>query len=249
MILAPLRLAIVGAVLNEADNIGPVCDEIAATMRGFGPFEVIFTDDGSTDGTLAALEAARARLPELRIISHGERCGKSAALRSAIAASRAEWIGTMDGDGQDDPADILRMLAAAEAWCTAHPGAPAPLVAGVRGRRRRDTVSKRIATKFANGLRRKLLGDGAPDTGCPLKLFRREDFLALPCFEGLHRFLPALFQHYHHALINLDVGNRPRLSGSSKYNNLNRALVGLYDMTGVIWLRRRTRVPRAPREV
>ena len=232
-------LTIVAAVLNEAENIRPVCTEIAAALVGLSPYEVVFIDDGSTDATVAELLAARDVLPQLRVISHDRRCGKSAALRTGIEAAHGTWIATIDGDGQDDPREIVSMLALALA---AGPVTPGPLVVGVR-LKRNDNLSRRFATRFANGLRRRLLNDGCPDTGAPMKLFRRDDFLRLPQFEGVHRFLPALFQHYGSALICKPVHHRARLHGSSKYTNLNRAVVGVRDMMGVMWLQSRTQVP------
>ncbi|MBB2196412.1 MAG: glycosyltransferase family 2 protein [Gluconacetobacter sp.] len=233
-------LSIVAAVLNEAENIRPVCAELAEAARALPPCEIIFVDDGSTDGTVDALVAARTDgiLPDLRILSHDRRLGKSAAVRTGVEAARGQWIATLDGDGQDDPMEIVRMFELAQ-----KAQGPAPLVVGVR-LRRQDTLSRRLATRFANGLRRRLLRDGCPDTGAPLKLFRRADFLRLPQFEGVHRFLPALFGHYGTPLLCQPVRHRNRLHGSSKYTNFNRALVGFRDLLGVIWLINRTRLPR-----
>jgi len=233
------RLSVVAAVLNEADNIRPVCAEIAEALRDIGSFEVVFVDDGSTDDTVAHLLAARDILPQLRVISHDRRCAKSAALRTGIEAARGTWIATIDGDGQDDPREIPPMLEMALAAGDVSPG---PLVVGVR-LKRNDNASRRFATRFANGLRRRLLNDGCPDTGAPMKLFRRADFLRLPQFEGVHRFLPALFQHYGSQLLLKPVHHRRRLHGSSKYTNLNRALVGIRDLMGVMWLQNRTHIP------
>ena len=235
----PPLLSVVAAVLNEAENIRPVCTEMAAAFATLPPHEVVFVDDGSTDDTVAALLAARDVLPTLRVVSHDRRCGKSAALRTGIEAAHGTWIATIDGDGQDDPSEIEPMLAHA---LEAGPIVPGPLVVGVR-LKRRDTLSRRVATRVANGLRQRLLRDGCPDTGAPMKLFRRADFLRLPQFEGVHRFLPALFGHYGSPLICYPVRHRARLHGSSKYTNLNRALVGIRDTAGVIWLQSRTHVP------
>jgi dolichol-phosphate mannosyltransferase len=232
-------LSVVCAVLNEAENIRPVCLEMAEALAGLPPFEVVFVDDGSTDATVQALLQARDVLPQLRVVSHDRRCGKSAALRSGIEAARGTWIATIDGDGQDDPNEIAPMLNLA---LQAEETVPGPLVVGVR-LKRSDTISRRLATRFANGLRRRLLRDGCPDTGAPMKLFRKADFLRLPLFEGVHRFLPALFQHYGSRLICYPVRHRARLHGSSKYTNLNRAIVGVRDMMGVMWLQNRTKIP------
>ncbi len=227
----------VAAVLDEAENIRPVLTEIARALEALRPFEVIFVDDGSTDATLSELLACRDVLPELRVLSHDRRCGKSAALRTGIEAARAPWIATIDGDGQDDPTEIPAMLALAEGA-----GYATPLVVGVR-LKRHDTLSRRLATRLANGLRQSLLRDGCPDTGAPMKLFAREAFLRLPQFEGLHRFLPALLASYGHPLLCKPVRHRARLHGRSKYTNWNRALVGIRDMAGVMWLQKRTMRP------
>ncbi len=241
--MTALRLSVVATVLNEARNIRPVITEMAGALGELRPFEVIFVDDGSTDATLAELLACRDVLPELRVLSHDRRCGKSAALRTGIEAARADWIATIDGDGQDDPAEIPALLALAEGA-----NSMAPLVVGVR-LKRRDRLSRRVATRLANGLRRRLLDDGCPDTGAPMKLFPREAFLRLPQFEGLHRFLPALLGTYGHPLLCKPVRHRPRLHGTSKYTNWNRALVGIRDLFGVIWLQRRTIRPGRVTEI
>ncbi len=237
-------LAVVVTVFNECDNILPVCEEIRSTLKELPSAEVIFVDDGSTDNTQQKLLEARAHLlPDLRILAHPNRLGKSTALRTAIRAARAPWIATMDGDGQDDPAFIKTMLLAVQPCeTTEQDNAPFPLVVGVRCKRR-DPPSRRFATWFANTLRQRLLHDNCPDTGGPLKLFRRELFLSLPHFEGMHRFLPALMQSYGAPLICIATQHRARLHGYSKYNNMNRALVGIRDLLGVLWLRKRTHRP------
>ncbi|MCX5618318.1 glycosyltransferase family 2 protein [Bombella sp. TMW 2.2543] len=233
-------LAVVVSVLNEGDNILPVCTEIREALTALPPTEVIFVDDGSTDNTLQKLQEARNTiLPQLRILIHPECLGKSTALRTAIRAARAPWIATMDGDGQDDPAFIQTMVNAIRG----HENAPVgPLVVGIR-HKRRDNLSRRLATRFANGLRQRLLKDDCPDTGGPLKLFQRDLFLSLPQFEGLHRFIPALMKSYGAPLICIETQHRARLHGQSKYTNLHRALVGIRDMLGVLWLQKRTRRP------
>ncbi|GEN59142.1 glycosyltransferase family 2 protein [Acetobacter nitrogenifigens] len=237
-------LSVVIAVLNERENIAAVCQELATVRRDFPLSEIIFVDDGSTDGTIEAIVAARKidGLGDIRILSHDRRCGKSSALRTGIRSARGRWIATMDGDGQDDPSAIVALYAEAGAA----KGRP-PLVVGVRPRRS-DTIWRKLATRFANGLRKRLLNDGCPDTGAPMKLFLRSDFLALPQFEGLHRFLPALLQSYGVSLVCVPVRHRSRLHGQSKYSNLGRAVVGVRDLLGVIWLRNRTRLPVSVRE-
>lgn len=224
-------------MFNEAENVAPVTAEIIATARPLGDFELIYVDDGSDDATAERLRALRADEPAIRVLHHDRRCGKTAALITGIRAARAPWIVTMDGDGQDDAAGIPRLLDLG--WTG---GEPSPLVAGIRTTRQ-DRWSRRFATRFANGLRQALLRDGCPDTACGLKAFRRDVFLSLPAFEGMHRFLPALFQTFGHPLVCCPVNHRPRLAGRSKYTNFGRAVVGFSDMLGIIWLRRRTRLP------
>ena len=232
------RLSVVIAVLNEVENVEAVTAEVLAAMAPLGAFELVYVDDGSTDGTAAALQALADADPRVRLVRHAARSGKSQAVRTGVVAARGEWVATLDGDGQNDPTDLPDMLAAA----LAASGAP-PLVAGIRVRRD-DPVSRLIATRIANGIRSSLLGDHCPDTGCGVKLFRREDFLLLPCFEGMHRFLPALFQRYGHPLINHPVKHRARMKGVSKYTNWGRALVGIGDMMCVAWIVRRTQAPK-----
>lgn len=232
-------ISIVVTVLNEAENIIPVCREIASVLSDLPDCEVIFVDDGSTDKTLnQLLDVKKTFLPSLVILSHSHRCGKSAALLTAIEAAQGQWITTMDGDGQDDPKEIISMWKKSQQ----HSGRE-PLVVGVR-LKRNDNFSRRFATTFANGLRRYLLKDGCVDTGAPMKLFLRDDFMKLPHFEGLHRFLPALLGHYGVPLVCHEVHHRQRLNGVSKYTNLNRAIVGIRDMLGVIWLLNRIRLPK-----
>jgi dolichol-phosphate mannosyltransferase len=231
------RASVVIAVLDEAENVAAVCTEVLSAMAPAAPFEIVFVDDGSADDTPQLLQKIAERDPRVRLVRHERRCGKSQAVRTGVLAARAPWIATLDGDGQNDPADLPTMLELA--WTAA---GPAPLVAGVRVRRN-DPLSRLIATRIANGFRSAVLGDHCPDTGCGVKVFPRDSFLLLPCFEGMHRFLPALFQRYGHPLINSPVRHRPRQAGKSKYTNWGRALVGLFDLAGVIWLTRRTQAP------
>lgn len=232
-----LALSVVIAVLNESENVEAVTAAVLDALAPGPAFELIFVDDGSTDDTAAVLAQLAATNVSVRVLRHGRRCGKSAALRTGVTAARGVWIGTLDGDGQNDARDIAEMLTLAQAA-----GAPWPLVAGVR-LRRDDPLSRLIATRIANGFRQAVLGDRCPDTGCGVKLFRRDDFLKLPLFEGMHRFLPALFQRYGHPLICKPVRHYARMKGVSKYTNWGRALVGVVDLLGVIWLTRRTHVP------
>ncbi len=235
--------SVVIAVLDEAENVEAVCAETLAALAAAGrPFEIVWVDDGSSDDTAARLAAIAARDPCVRLVRHAHRCGKSQAVRTGVVAARAPWIATLDGDGQNDPADLPPMLDAAR-----EAGAPSPLVAGMRVRRD-DPRSRLVATRIANGFRQAVLNDHCPDTGCGVKVFARDAFLELPVFEGMHRFLPALFARYGHPLINMPVRHRARAHGRSKYTNWGRALVGVVDLLGVIWLTRRTTAPGAPAE-
>ena len=230
-------LSLVIAVLNEAENVAAVTADCLNQLAGVGPFEIVFVDDGSTDGTAQVILDLATRHPQVRLVSHDRCCGKSQAVRTGVMAARAPWVGTLDGDGQNTPGDLGDMLALALAA-----EGRRPLVAGVRVRRD-DPWPRLVATRLANGFRARVLNDHCPDTGCGVKLFAREDFLKLPCFEGMHRFLPALFQAYGHPLINHPVSHRARHAGQSKYTNLGRAFVGIFDTMGVIWLVRRTKAP------
>ncbi|HKN78400.1 MAG TPA: glycosyltransferase family 2 protein [Lysobacter sp.] len=224
------QLSVVVPVFNEQDNVGPLLREILAALRGRIDFEAIFVDDDSKDGTLAALQALKAEAPELRVLHHVKQSGQSTAIRTGVKHARGAWIATLDGDGQNDPADIPKLLAARE---TADRGIR--LFAGWRVNRR-DSGSKRWASKWANAIRARMLRDETPDTGCGIKLFEREAFLDLPYFDHMHRYLPALMQRAGWKTVSVPVNHRPRSTGVSKYNNLNRALVGLRDLRGVSWL-------------
>lgn len=232
----PLPLSVVVPVFNEQDNIAPLVHEILAALRGRIEFEIVYVDDASRDGTLEALRALKAQAPELRVLRHERQSGQSTAIRSGVKAASGAWIATLDGDGQNDPADIPKLLAARDA-------APPDirLFAGWRVDRR-DSGSKRWASRWANAIRGRLLRDDTPDTGCGLKLFERAAFLDLPYFDHMHRFLPALMQRAGWKTVSVAVGHRPRTAGVSKYNNLQRALVGVSDLRGVSWLIRRSKL-------
>jgi dolichol-phosphate mannosyltransferase len=236
------RASIVVAVFNEAENAADVCAEILGALDAIAPFEIVFVDDGSNDETAAILQGIANGDARVRLLKHERRCGKSQAVRTGVLAARGAWIATLDGDGQNDPADLPAMLELG--WSAK--GA-APIVAGIRVRRD-DPLSRLIATRIANSFRAAVLGDHCPDTGCGVKVFRRDDFLLLPCFEGMHRFLPALFARYGHPLLNHPVHHRARTKGVSKYTNWGRALVSIFDIIGVIWLTQRTRAPLAVTE-
>ena len=238
--LAVPELAIVVPVKNEADNIRPLLDEIRAALDGRFDFEVVYVDDGSDDGTPAVLAAARAEFSWLRVVRHRASCGQSQAVATGVRHARAPLVATLDGDGQNDPADIPALVAC---WRVAPPAERGKLlIAGWRAKRK-DTASRRIASRLANAIRAGLLGDRTPDTGCGTKLFPRDLFLDLPRFDHMHRFLPALVLRAGGRVVSVKVNHRPRERGQSNYSNLRRALVGLPDLLGVMWLMRRSRNP------
>lgn len=233
------ELAVVVPVRNEAENIAPLIAEIRSVLAGMA-YEIIYVDDGSTDATPAALNTAMSD-GHLRTIRHRTSCGQSAAVISGIRSATAAWIATLDGDGQNDPADIPACLARARQELAAATQQPV-LIAGHRTNRRDDAV-KRLSSKFANALRSRLLGDATPDTGCGLKVFRRDAFLELPHFDHMHRFLPALFIRAGGRVVSVPVNHRPRTRGRSNYGTLDRLWVGIFDLVGVYWLSRRWRRP------
>jgi len=233
------RLSVVVPVKNEQDNVEPLVREIAAALSGNTTFEIIYIDDGSTDATQACLQALKTEFPMLRVIRHRESCGQSRAVTTGVTAARYEWIATLDGDGQNDPADIQALLAK-----LTDPTQPKnlELLAGWRAKRI-DTFLRRLSSKVANGVRSRLLKDNTPDTGCGLKVFARETFLQLPNFDHVHRFLPALVMRNGGAVVSVPVHHRARERGTSKYGIHNRLWVGIVDLFGVAWLQRRVRLP------
>jgi dolichol-phosphate mannosyltransferase len=227
-------LSVVVPVCNEAENLEPLVREIHAAVGSLA-YEMIFVDDGSTDDTAAILKRLKSEFPALRVLHHSFRSGQSAAVASGVRAARSPWIATLDGDGQNDPADILRLIAERDSPA----GRGVQLFMGNRKASRKDTAFRKLQSSVANGVRASLLGDGTPDTGCGIKLFSRELFLDLPRFDHMHRFLPALFQRHGARVVSVPVSHRPRLRGTSKYGMLNRLWVGIVDICGVMWLRRR----------
>ena len=227
------ELSVVVPVFNERDNIPPLLAEIAAALRGRADFEIVYVDDASKDDSLEVLKQAKATYPELRVVHHVSQSGQSTAIRNGVKAARGAWIATLDGDGQNDPADIPKLIA----MHAESPGA-IKLFAGWRVNRQ-DSASKRFGSRFANAIRRRLLRDDTPDTGCGIKLFERDVFLQLPRFDHMHRFLPALFLRQGARVVSIPVSHRPRTRGTSKYGMLNRLWVGIVDIAGVMWLRRR----------
>jgi dolichol-phosphate mannosyltransferase len=226
-------VSVVVPVRNEAGNIAPLVNEIAAALQGRYEFEVVYVNDGSSDGTEAELSRLKAERRWLRQIRHARSCGQSAAVRTGVAAARAPIVVTIDGDGQNDPAFIPQLISALQA------GAPGVgLIAGQRVGRK-ATGFKKFQSRIANGVRGTILRDGTRDTGCGLKAFSRELFLALPYFDGLHRFLPALIKREGRAVGYVDVVDRPRLTGISNYGMWDRLWIGILDLAGVWWLIRR----------
>jgi glycosyltransferase involved in cell wall biosynthesis len=240
----PPAVSVVVPVCNEEGAAGPLAQEIAAAFEGAGlTYEMIFVDDASRDATRERLCALKTAFPALRLIAHETNAGQSRAVRTGAAAARAAVIVTLDGDGQNDPADapgLARRLMQG----------PADLgLVGGRRLKRQDSAAKRWASRLANGVRKRLLRDGADDTGCGIKAFRRDAFLALPYFDHMHRYLPALMLRDGWAVAFQDVNHRPRTTGASKYGNLDRFLASLSDLAGVMWLQTRARRPGQAREL
>lgn len=233
------RISVVVPVKNEEDNVEPLVREISAALSGRAEFEIIYVNDGSTDATPRVLARLKLEFPMLRVIAHRASCGQSQAVATGVKHARYEWIATLDGDGQNDPADIPAMIAA-----LADPKQPAnlQLLAGWRNKRQ-DTFIRKLSSKIANGVRSRFLRDNTPDTGCGLKVFARATFLELPHFDHMHRFLPALVQRNGGAVVSVPVNHRPRERGTSKYGIHNRLWVGIVDLFGVAWLQRRVRRP------
>jgi dolichol-phosphate mannosyltransferase len=237
-----IEISVVVPVKNEAGNIAPLVAEIRAALGARGPCEIIYVDDGSNDSTAAELRQLKASVPELRVMQHDRSCGQSRAIRTGVEAARGKLIVTLDGDGQNDPADIPALV---ESY-RRQPAAG--LVAGQR-RRRQDVAAKRIASRLANAIRRQALRDDSQDTGCGLKLIPRAIYLRLPYFDHMHRFLPALVKREGLAVLFVSVNHRPRGQGKSNYGNLDRALVSVRDLMGVMWLLSRCRLPAARTEL
>ncbi len=233
-----MKISVVVPVHNETDNVETLIAEIHQALMDQEAYEMIFVDDGSTDDTGAKLRQAMQQYPALRVLKHQRSCGQSRAVHSGVLAAQFPWIATLDGDGQNDPADITNLIAAfqqqndSKLW----------MLAGFR-HRRNDTGWRKFSSKFANGIRQAILHDDTPDTGCGLKLFLRDKFLALPYFDHIHRFLPALIQMAGGHVISVKVNHRPRNFGQSKYGTLDRLMVGIVDILGVIWLKKRHSLP------
>lgn len=243
--LATPRLSVVVPVYNEQDNVGPLAREIDVALSGI-PHEMVFVNDCSTDETLERLTALKAELPQLRAVSHRENAGQSRSVRTGILAARGEIIATLDGDMQNDPADIPAMF---EKLTRADAPETLALIGGDRTADRKDTWSKKLGSKIGNGVRQWLLKDECNDTGCGLKVFKREAFLRLPYFDHVHRYIPALMKREGYTAEYHPANHRAREHGVSKYTNFGRLLVSIADLRGVMWLNRRARNPQGWDEV
>ncbi|MDD3287747.1 MAG: glycosyltransferase [Alphaproteobacteria bacterium] len=241
------NLSVVIPFLNEEGNVLPLLKEISDTLKAYAPigesFEIICVDDGSSDLTASEIKLARESLHQIRIIRHARRLGMSASIRNGVRVARSSWILTIDGDRQNDPSDIPHLCDLA--WKNGKN--QKILVAGIRVNRC-DTIGKRLASRFANAIRRLILRDSCPDTGCSLKIFPREAYLELPFFNGLHRFMPALLKLYGCKNIFTPVNDRPREIGASKSDFAGRAIKGFFDLIGIMWIMRRTSAPERGQE-
>lgn len=234
-----VALSVVVPVKDEAENVVSLAREIIRTVGNDGSVEIVFVDDGSADGTAERLIGLKPEIPTLRVIRHRENAGQSRAIRTGVRGARAGMIVTLDGDGQNDPADIPKLLAPFHADAEA---SNIGMVSGVRVKRR-DSIQKRLASALANRFRRWLLHDDAADIGCGLKAFRRDCYLALPYFDHMHRYLAALMLREGYKVMYVPVGHRPRLHGHSKYGIWDRLAEGAGDVFGVLWLQKRARSP------
>ncbi len=229
------QVSVVVPVRNEEGNVASLIGEIDAALKHI-THEIIYVDDGSTDNTFSQLKSLQFQFSQLKIVRHAKSCGQSTAVRTGVKAAHYDWVATLDGDGQNDPADIPRLMAAVTDGID--------LVGGNRRASRRDTWIKRISSVIANTVRSKMLNDDTPDTGCGLKLFKREAFLDLPYFDHMHRFLPALIKRRGGKIVSVPVAHRNREHGKSNYGTIDRLLVGIVDLFGVAWLQRRAKIPQ-----
>ena len=230
-------LSVIIPVKNEAENIRPLIDGIVAAMQPCSDYDIIVVNDGSTDSSSDVVKEAMRDYENLSLIEHTASAGQSAAIHSGVLAAKSPLIATLDGDGQNPPENLPTLL---EPLLNENAHPELGLIAGQRCGRQ-DSFSKKLASKMANGLRGFLLQDGTRDTGCGLKAFRREAFLQLPYFNHMHRYLPALFKAYGWTIVHVDVSHAARLAGRSNYSNFQRALVGIVDLFGVVWLIRRAK--------
>lgn len=244
---APLQYSVVVPVRDEAGNIAPLVGEIVTALEslaGADGFEIIYVDDGSQDKTFQELSEATQSITHLKTVKHEDACGQSQALVSGVSKAKAPWVITLDGDGQNDPADIRLLIEARDQALEREPDlVPQFLFLGHR-RLRHDSLFRRYQSWLANDIRGWLLGDHTPDAGCGLKLFRRDLFMALPRFDALHRFLPALVLRAGGRAVSVEISHRPRLIGKSKYGLWRRLALGVVDLLGVMWLMARHTRPQ-----
>jgi dolichol-phosphate mannosyltransferase len=238
--IKPKSLSIVVPVRNEEDNVADLISEIQKSLKRKITYEIIYVDDGSTDQTYKNLITLQKTYKELRVIRHEKSCGQSTAVRTGVKYAKFNWIATLDGDGQNNPADIPKLLNALKEGVE--------LVGGNRRHSRRDTWIKRISSVIANGVRSSLLQDDTPDTVCGLKLFSRDAFLDLPYFDHMHRFLPALIKRRGGLIVSVPISHRQRTHGQSNYGTIDRLLVGIVDLFGVAWLQSRSKLPQIKKD-
>ncbi|MEE9273265.1 MAG: glycosyltransferase family 2 protein [Robiginitomaculum sp.] len=244
MVKPDIKYSVVVPVYNEEENVTQLTEEIATVMDGLA-YEMIFIDDNSTDDTLKVLKMLKTIHSALRVLHHNDNAGQSRGVRSGILAARGVFIATLDGDGQNDPADVPNLIKQ-----ITRKDAPENLaLVGGRRAKRKDTWAKKVGSRFGNGVRKWLLKDEADDTGCGLKVFRRSAFLRLPYFDHIHRYIPALMLREGYAIEFCDVSHRNREFGVSKYTNFGRLIVSIADLRGVMWLRRRARNPGKVEEI
>jgi dolichol-phosphate mannosyltransferase len=229
------EISVVVPVRNEEGNVASLIAEIDAALKQI-KHEIIYVDDGSTDNTYSQLKGLQVKFPQLKIVRHAQSCGQSTAVRTGVKAAQYGWVATLDGDGQNDPADIPKLMAAIDN--------DIELAGGNRRASRRDTWVKRMSSVIANTVRSKMLRDDTPDTGCGLKVFKRDAFLDLPYFDHMHRFLPALIKRRGGKIVSVPVAHRNREHGKSNYGTIDRLLVGIVDLFGVAWLQRRAKIPQ-----
>jgi dolichol-phosphate mannosyltransferase len=234
-----VTISIVVPVHNEAENISPLLNEITAALKNFTDYEIIYIDDGSQDDTLTILKTAQQSIPNLRVFHHEKSCGQSGAIYTGIKAAKFSVIATLDGDGQNNPADIPNLYSQLQLQHENNP--KLAMIAGWRNKRH-DSAWRLFSSKFANGIRSRLLNDATPDTGCGLKVFLRDAALQLPFFDHYHRFLPALMLRAGYQVVSIPVTHRARERGVSNYGTLDRLWVGISDIVGVMWLKSRMKL-------
>ncbi len=235
------KISIIIPVYNEEKNISFLVKEIKKSLDDFIKFEIVIIDDGSTDSTKIELKKLINKYNNVKVLKHKQNYGQSISIRTGILNANEEYILTMDGDGQNDPRDIKKLIKKYAIGNEFH------LVIGNRIKRH-DSLAKKIASRLAFFIRRFILGDTTPDTGCAMKIFKKEDFLLLPFFNHIHRFFPVLFRNYGGTVVSIPVNHRKRMTGNSKYTNLQRGLVGIYDLIGVVWLTKRSYIPKFVKE-